>query len=58
MTKVIYTPDSSGAFCGFSSGAFCGFMISFLKRIISQLGRTEFMGHFTKVTKSSIMTNN
>ena len=50
MTKVIYTPDSSGAFCGF--------LISFLRRIISKLGRTEFMGHLTKVTKSSIMTKN
>ena len=39
MTKVIYTPDSSGAFCGF--------LISFLRRIISYLGRTEFMGHLT-----------
>ena len=47
MTKVISTSDSSGAFCGF--------LISFLR---SRVGRTEFMGHLTKVTKPSIMTNN
>ena len=45
MTKVIYTPDSSGA--------------DFLYRFSEEsLGRTEFMGHLTKVTKSSRMTNN
>ena len=53
MTKVISTSDSSGAFRGFLISYIVSQKNHFLIRY-----RTEFMGHLTKATKSSIMTNN